>query len=231
MLDSPKLKRYWKPVLTLIGFMGLLVLLKFLPLEEYLKPLFAQFKDCGFWGGVLFVMLGVLLAVLFVPVSVLMILAGFIFGPVLGFVFASLILVGGTLIGFVGGRYLWPHINHLGMFQNPIFQSIRIAVEQEGNRLIAFLRMAPFFHFMTGNLFFGSLKLRFLTYLAFSYLGMVPGTLLLVFAGSVANSGGTDSETVRMGQWILFGLGILIFTGVSWRITQATRKILRSTDI
>jgi uncharacterized membrane protein YdjX (TVP38/TMEM64 family) len=231
MSDFTKFKRYWKPVLTLIGFIGLLVLLNFLPLEEWLKPLFTQLKDFGIWGGVLFVVLGVLLAVLFVPVSVLMTLAGYIFDPALGFVFASLILIGGTSIGFVGGRYLWPHIKHFEMFQASIFQSIRMAVEQEGNRLIAFLRMTPFFHFMTGNLFFGSLELRFLPYLAFSYLGMVPGTFLLVFAGSVTNSGSTDSEGVQMGQWILFGLGILVFTGVSWRITQATRKILRSSDI
>jgi phospholipase D1/2 len=166
------------------------------------------------------------LVMLFVPVTVLMILSGFLFDPILGFVLASLILIGGTSAGFVGGRVLWPRIQHFRVFQSPLFQSIRKAVDQEGTRLIAFLRMTPFFHFMSGNLFFGSLNIRFLPYLAYSYIGMVPGTALVVVAGSVANSDSDTSGEVMLGRWVLFVLGLLVFTGVSWRITRVTRKIL-----
>lgn len=224
------MKKVLKPLLALSVFAGFLFLMKALPFREWLEPVFATLEDYGVWGWALFALAGMVLTALFVPVTVLITLSGFFFGFGVGYALASVILIGGTSIGFAGGRVLWPHIQDWGMFQQKVFQAVREAVEREGNRLVAFLRMTPFFHFMTGNLFFGSLDMRFGSYMLFSYLGMIPGTALLVYAGSAANRSVTGDAGLSVWRMVFFGVGLLVFAGVSARVTQVTRRILQSSE-
>lgn len=215
-----------KPLLSLLAITAILLAIKFLPFQEWLQPVFDSIDEAGNWGPLLFVGLSFLLVLLFVPVSVLVTSAGLLFGFWLGFALISVTLVLGIIAGFVGGTLLWPKIKDFEMFQRPVFNAVRDAVEKEGNYLIALLRMTPFFHFMTGNLFFGSLNLKGIPYLLFSYLGMIPGTLLLVYAGSVAGSTLGNEEGISMAQSIFLGLGLIIFSGISYRVTKVTRQTL-----
>ena len=107
-----------------------------------------------------------------------------------------------------------------------MFTAIRKATEEEGYPLLVLLRMTPFMHFMTGNLFLGSLKLRFWPYMLASLSGMVPGTLLIVYGGSIAGSTLGGSSELQLWQWSLLALGIALFMGISWRITKKVRQIL-----
>lgn len=224
------MKLFFKNILVLLAFVGFLVLMRVLPFREWLRPVFDYLEEAGGLGMILFVLLCVLLTALFVPVSVVVFSSGMLFGLGMGYLLASAVLLAGNSLGFFAGRHLWSRIRHWPMFRQRIFQAVRRAVEAEGNRLIAFLRMTPFFHFMTGNLFFGSLDLKFGPYLLFSYLGMIPGTLLVVYAGSVANRALEDESGSSVWNWIFFGLGLLVFGWVSWRITLATRGKLQSVD-
>lgn len=224
------MKKYLKPLLPLLAFAAFLVAMKFLPFQEWLKPVFDFIEDSDGWGPVYFILISVGLVALFVPVSVVVTAAGLLFGLWKGFVVISFTLIFGILIGFVGGKWLWPKVKDASMFQRDIFQAVRKAVESEGSYLIALLRMTPFFHFMTGNLFFGSLNLKTLPYLAFSYLGMIPGTLLLVYAGSIANNSLSGEGEMSGPQIAFFVVGLLVFSGVSYRVTQVTKDILNQDE-
>lgn len=73
----------------------------------------------------------------------------------------------------------------------------------------------------------GTLKIRFWPYLLSSLIGMIPGTLLSVYAGSVALSLLGDGKGVSFWQWFLFAVGLLLFAAISWRVTRKTQNILQ----
>jgi len=221
-----QIKKILKSLMPLLVFFAFLLAMKFLPFQEWLQPVFDFIENSGAWGPVYFVGISVMLVVLFVPVSVLVTASGLLFGFWKGFAVISFTLLLGIIIGFVGGKWLWPRVKDASMFQRDIFQAVRKAVEREGHYLIALLRMTPFFHFMTGNLFFGSLDLKAVPYLLFSYLGMIPGTLLLVYAGSLANNSLSDDGGMSLPQIAFFTVGLLVFSGISYRVTKVTKEIL-----
>jgi uncharacterized membrane protein YdjX (TVP38/TMEM64 family) len=225
---SQNKKQLWTSIAGWLGFLLFLLLIRQLPLREWLLPALSSLGDSGIRGILIFVAVGIALTSLFLPVSLLVFSAGMVFGVRTGFLLASVILLTGTGTGFVGGRFLWTRIRDWPMFRNRVFRAVRDAIEQEGLYLITFLRLTPFFHFMTGNIFFGSLNLRFFPYLLYSYLGMIPGTLLVAYAGSVTTQTLDEEQAVSLWQGLLFGAGILIFSWVSWRITLTTRRILES---
>lgn len=226
--SPPSKTHLLKPLLGWLCVAGLLLFLRGLPFQEWLLPNLESLQNTGMAGKAVFVATGILLTSLFVPVSILVFSSGMLFGLPVGFALATVILLVGTALGFVAGRRLWPRLQNWPMFQNRIFQAVHRAVEEEGLRLVTLLRLSPFFHFMTGNLFFGSLKVRFLPYLFFSYLGMIPGTLIVVYAGSIATRTLESDHRLPLWRGLLFAAGVLIFSWVSWRITLSTRKILQS---
>lgn len=208
-------------------FIGLIVAMKFLPFDRWLDSFQQVLDDVGSAGVLIFIATATLAVLLFVPVSVPVTAAGLFFGFAGGLLPAFAVLAAGAAGGFFVGRFLWPKIKHFSMFDGSVFQAVRKALEHDGHVLLALLRMTPVMHYMTSNIFFGSLDIRFWPYLLASLLGMIPGTLLMVYGGSVASSavGGGD-EGVSLWQWILFAVGLLIFAAISWRVGRKTHRIL-----
>jgi uncharacterized membrane protein YdjX (TVP38/TMEM64 family) len=134
-----------KPLLSLFTVTVLILVINFLPFQEWLQPVFDAIDEAGSWGPLLFVGLAILLVLLFVPVSALVTASGLLFGFWLGFALISVTLILGIAAGFIGGNILWPKIKDFELFQRPGFKAVRNAVEKEGNYLIALLRMTHFF--------------------------------------------------------------------------------------
>jgi uncharacterized membrane protein YdjX (TVP38/TMEM64 family) len=209
---------------------GLIIAINLLPFGQWLNTFREVLENAGSAGTLLFIFAGTLAALFFVPVSVPVTVAGLFFGFPGGLLPAAAVLAAGTAGGFAVGRLLWPEIKHLRIFTRPVFQAVRKALEHDGHILLALLRMTPVMHFMTSNIFFGSLNIRFWPYLLHSLLGMIPGTLLVVYAGSVTSSMFGEEESVSFWQWVLFGGGLLLFAAISWRVSRKTRRILQSSD-
>jgi uncharacterized membrane protein YdjX (TVP38/TMEM64 family) len=220
------MKKRLQTSLIVLFVLGVIALLQYAPLAEDLEKGLKSFQGKGVLSMVWFVGIGVGITLSFFPVSLVVSSSGFVFGWAWGFVMASGILLCGMGAGFWMGRWLWPKLSHYKIFQQKYFRAVRKAVEEEGYPLIVLLRMTPFLHFMTGNVFFGSLNLRFWPYLFYSYLGTIPGTLLLVYAGHLASSSISGEQKIEWGQTVFFVIGLLFVAGLSARITQKTRRIL-----
>lgn len=219
------MKNLLKPISIIIAFILLLVGIQYLPIIDQLREWLKSFESDGL-AMVQYTLVGILLTLCFSPVSIVISGAGFVFGWLWGFCVSSMVLIGGLSLGFWLGRWLWPKISNWKIFDKEIFKALQKAIETEGSMLITFLRMTPFFHFMTGNLFFGSLKLNFWKYLLFSYLGTIPGTLLVVYAGHLAASSISEKEGLGIWNTVFFIVGAILMLGLSYRITHVTRKIM-----
>lgn len=224
---SGKRTIHWAAGLTAAA---LLIAARFLPAAEWQDPCRDRFADSGLSGMLLYSLAGTAAVLLFVPVSIPVIAAGLFFGFPGGLLPAAAILAASSSLGFATGRALRPRIDRLPAFNRPTVRAIRRAFEEKHLLLLAGLRMTPVMHFMTANLFFGSLRIRFGSYLAASLLGMVPGTLLLVYSGSMASSLTRRTEQTSAAEWILFGVGLLVLIVISRTVTRRVRSHLQAPD-
>ncbi|MBQ27721.1 MAG: hypothetical protein CMH81_06230 [Nitrospiraceae bacterium] len=133
-------------------------------------------------GPVAYLLLYTFAPMLFVPSFPISMAAGLLFGPLWGTVFASLGSTLGALLPFIIARHFArPYVaRHLRGRLKDLDQKI----EAHGWIYLAVTRLIPLFPFELLNYGFGLTKVRFVTYIVVSWLGMLPATIAYVFFGA-----------------------------------------------
>ncbi len=147
-----------------------------------------------------------------------MILAG---GFVFGFAALPLVIVCATIgagIAFLLGRHVARDRAALAASRRPMIAAIMNAIAQDGWRIVLLTRVSPVAPFTVQNYLFGLTALRFWPYLAATFFGVMPGSILYIYLGSVgqmATSASADgSEAVW--RWLFFVLGIAVTVWLTW---------------
>lgn len=227
-LDLPELeargRRPWRWVGVGLLVVGLLVGLRFLPIEVWLRAAISWVADLGWWGAVLFVALYALAAVLLVPGSVLTLGAGAVFGVVRGTFIVSVAATLGATAAFFIGRYLARERVARWIEANPRFGAIDRAVAEQGWKIVLLTRLSPLFPYTLLNYAFGLTQVRAGHYVLASWIGMLPGALMYVYLGSLARVVGERSRTA--GEWVLYGVGLAATIGVTVFVTRLARTAL-----
>ncbi len=81
------------------------------------------------------------------------------------------------------------------------------------------------FPFTLLNYAFGITRVGLGQYVLASWIGMLPGTVLFVYLGSLA-SAGAQAEGKSMVQWLLLAVGLVATIAVTVMITQRARQAL-----
>jgi uncharacterized membrane protein YdjX (TVP38/TMEM64 family) len=202
----------------------------FLPGRDLLMGFLARVRELGPWGPILLAAAYVPASLLFVPGSLLTLGAGFLFGLGVGTVAVSLGSVLGACAAFFAGRTLARGSIERRVQANPRFRSLESAVRQNGFKIVLLTRLSPLFPFNLLNYAYGVSPVRFRDYLAASWIGMLPGTLLYVYLGSAVKSltelaaGDVEGGLARK---LLFGLGLAATAAVTFIVTRIARQALR----
>jgi uncharacterized membrane protein YdjX (TVP38/TMEM64 family) len=163
--------------------------------------------------------------VLFVPGSVLTLGAGAVFGVAWGSVYVSLGATLGATAAFLVGRYLARDAIARKIEGNARFAAIDQAVAIEGWRIVGLTRLSPVFPFTLLNYAFGLTRVKLGHYVLASWIGMMPGTVMYVYLGSLARAAsGIPLRTP--GEWVLYGIGLLATVVVTLLVTRLARKAL-----
>jgi uncharacterized membrane protein YdjX (TVP38/TMEM64 family) len=184
----------------------------------------------GFWGPAVF-MAGYALAVIgFVPGSILTLGAGVIFGLLAGTLYVFLAASVGACAAFLIARYLARGAVEKRLEGNPRFAAIDRAVAQQGLKITFLLRLSPVFPFNLLNYALGLTRVRFADY-TLACLGMIPGTLLYVYLGSLVGdlasiAAGETGASDATRRWI-FLIGLAVTVLVTVVITRIARRALR----
>ncbi|WP_198805211.1 TVP38/TMEM64 family protein [Leptolyngbya sp. BL0902] len=198
-------------------------------LQNYLVEALQWIDGLGWTGVLAFVGLYALATVAFVPGSALTLGAGAVFGLVKG---TLAVLVGATLgaiLAFLVGRYLARGWVSRRLEGRDNFAAIDQAVAASGFKIVLLTRLSPAFPFNLLNYAFGLTGVSLRDY-ALGSVGMVPGTLLYVYIGSLVGDLaqiGTAPAPVNPGlQWAarLVGLGATL--AVTVYITRIARQAL-----
>jgi uncharacterized membrane protein YdjX (TVP38/TMEM64 family) len=229
------MKSNWKWTALAVAIVALFVGLRLLPITDGLNSFNLWLAGLGAIGVVIFIIIYALATVLFVPGSVLTIGAGFIFGLGLGVVAVSIGSVAGAALAFLASRYLARKKIESLARRNEKFASIDRAIGEQGWKLVFLLRLSPLIPFNLSNYFYGITAIKFWPYVLASWIGMLPGTVLYVYLGTVGKAGVESTAgggRVRSpAEWAFLIVGLVATVIVTIWVTQIARKALRKTNL
>ncbi len=224
---------YLKLGLVLAGVVAVVAAARMLPLAAWLSVFNERIAGLGAAGMVLFALLYAAATVLMVPGSLLTLASGASFGLLPGFV---TVLFGATLgaaLAFLVSRHLARKRVERWIQGKSSFLAVDKAVAREGWKIVFLTRLSPVFPFNFQNYAYGLTSVSFGQYVLASWIGMIPGTFLYVYLGTLGRSGleaasGTGAETYRLA---LQAVGLLATLGVTILITRAAKRALREAGV
>jgi uncharacterized membrane protein YdjX (TVP38/TMEM64 family) len=212
---------------ALIG--GVLALARYLNAQILLQEALRWIQGLGTMGWLIFVLLYVAATVLLLPAVVLTLGAGAVFGILKGWVIVSTSATLGATAAFLIGRHFTRGWVARWIDANPTFLAIDEAVGREGWKIVGLTRLSPAFPFTILNYAYSVTRVPLHQYVLVSWIGMMPGTLLYVYlgtlAGDLAVGGGRDTRTPV--EWALYGVGLLATVTVTVLVTRIVRRALQ----
>lgn len=170
----------WRPVLLVGLIVTIFVLAIVLGIGEKLGAFRGWIQSLGVLGPAVFVGLYILGVVAGIPGSALTIAAGGLFGSSLGIILVSLASTLGASLAFLIARYFARDAIANWLSRREKFKSLDVMTEKHGAMIVAITRLVPIFPFNLLNYGFGLTKIPFWTYVFWSWLCMLPGTVLYV---------------------------------------------------
>jgi uncharacterized membrane protein YdjX (TVP38/TMEM64 family) len=90
---------------------------------------------------------------------------------------------------------------------------------------VGLTRLSPVFPFTLLNYAFGLTRVKLSHYVLASWIGMMPGTVMYVYLGSLAKAA-TGERTRTTGEWALYGVGLLATVAVTIFVTRIAKQAL-----
>ena len=224
---------YLKAGLLLAAVAAVVVAARMLPLAPWLAAFNERVVGLGVAGMILFALLYAAATLLMVPGSLLTLASGASFGLLPGFV---TVLFGATLgaaLAFLVSRHLARKRIERWIQRKPAFVAVDKAVAREGWKIVFLTRLSPVFPFNFQNYAYGLTSVSFWQYVLASWIGMIPGTFLYVYLGTLGRSGleaasGSGAESYR---FALQALGLLATLLVTILITRTAKRALRESGV
>ncbi len=201
--------------------------------ESYLQRALEWTRGLGPLGPIVFIAIYILACVLFIPGSILTIGAGVVFGVVRGSIYVSIAATLGATAAFLIGRYLARDWVAARLEASPKFKAIDEAVAREGWKIIALTRLSPVFPFNLLNYAFGLTRVSLRDYFFASWAGMIPGTVMYVYIGSLAGDlakAGAKAPSTP-GRWALNLVGFAATVAVAVYVARIGAKALREKTV
>ena len=198
--------------------------------QQILRNALQWVDDLGAIAPIAFILIYIIATVAFLPGSILTLGAGVLFGIVRGSIFVFLGATIGATLAFLVGRYLARGWISKKIEGNQKFKAIDKAVGKEGLKIVLLTRLSPVFPFNLLNYGLGVTGVSLKDYVLGS-VGMIPGTIMYVYIGSLAGSiatigGQTQPDANPVAQWAIRIIGFVATVAVTLYVTKIARKAL-----
>ncbi|WP_242039599.1 TVP38/TMEM64 family protein [Anabaena sphaerica] len=197
--------------------------------QAILRNALQWIDSLGTVGAIAFIAIYIIATIAFLPGSILTLGAGVVFGIAWGSLYVFIGATLGATAAFLIGRYLARNWVTKKIADNKKFAAIDNAVGREGLKIVLLTRLSPIFPFNLLNYAFGvtavSLKDYFL-----GCLGMIPGTIMYVYIGSLAGNlaliGTENQPTNPTLTWIIRIVGFIATVAVTIYVTRLAKTAL-----
>ena len=214
-------------VLVAAVVIALFVVGRALDAQTWLAAALEWIRGLGPWAPLIFLLLYIAACVLLLPGSVLTLGAGAVFGLPRGVLIAWVSATLGATAAFLVGRYLVRDWVTRTIASSPKFQAVDAAVAREGGKIVALMRLSPVVPFNLLNYAFGATRVSLRDYVLASALGMLPGTVMYVYLGSVAGEIAAGPARARTpAEWAFYGAGLLATVAVTVYLARLARATL-----
>ena len=213
----------------MVGLVAVVALVWLLPVREWTIALAERIRGAGATGVFIFMAVYVVAEVALVPGSVLTMAAGFAYGPIRGLLVASPASVLAATIAFILGRTALRGWVQKKISGSPKTRAVDRAIGRNSFKLILLLRLSPAIPYNVLNYMLGVSDVPIGQYVVASFVGMLPGTWLYVYLGSLATTAAGLTQASRGGGQARLVLTIagLVATAVAvFFVTKAARRML-----
>ncbi len=197
--------------------------------QLWLKNALEWIASLGAVGAIAFIGIYIIATIAFLPAFILTLGAGVLFGVWLGSVYVFVGATLGSIAAFLVGRYLVRDWVAQKIANNDKFSAIDRAVSREGLKIVILTRLSPIFPFNLLNYAFGVTGVSLRDYIIGS-VGMIPGTVMFVYIGSLAGSLaaiGTDTQQTNPTlQWTIRIVGLIATIAVTIYVSKIAKQAL-----
>lgn len=221
----------WNVLLFVLVAAAALYVLRLPPARGAVFDVLHWTKDLGYLGPPIYVGLFVLAAVCMLSGSLMMGLAGFLFGLTGGFCTAT----AGSLLGacavFGLGRSVLRGWVERKMAGHPMMLAIDRVVSRKAFRVVFLMRLTPVPTVLL-NYLCSVTRVRFGPYVLGTLLGNLPRTLMYAYMGSLAKTAAEILEgKIHLGtiQYVFWGIGSVVAVCTAVLVSRLARKALAET--
>jgi uncharacterized membrane protein YdjX (TVP38/TMEM64 family) len=197
-------------------------------LIQTIPKLIQYIESLGIIGKFFFVLVYILACILLIPGSPLTIGAGATFGFWNGLILVSIGSTLGAAAAFLISRYLARGFIERKLKKNHKFSAMDMAITSEGWKIVFWARLSPIIPFFLLNYALGLTKIRLHSYIISSWAGMIPGTVLYTYVGSIGKT--ILKKENSAADWLILGIGLIATVSVTILISRNAKKSLTVKD-
>jgi len=202
--------------ILLLAIIAIVVAVVVFKVQRYLPAFLELIAKLGIWGKIIFVVVYIVATVCFIPGSALTLGGGFLFGLYWGIFLVWVGATTGCTLAFLLGRTALRSWIEKKVDQYPAFKAVDAAIAAQGWKIVLLVRLAPILPFNLLNYGLALTKISLLHYVLASAVGMLPGTALYVYIGSLAKdlsqaaAGGLVKPVQQIVIWVVSGVIIIV---------------------
>ena len=195
-----------------------------LPVGEWAGTSQRWMLGLGIWGVAIFAGVFIVATLVLAPDWPLAVAAGMVYGLWAVPVVLAAAIVAASL-AFLVARYVARHRIRAMLATSRKFAAVDNAVTEEGWKIVVLLRLSPLVPFNVQNYLFGITDIPLPHYLAATFVGIIPGTVVFVYLGALGNTSGGPLE------WAFFGVGLVATVTVVLLVTRKAKEKLAGAGI
>lgn len=190
---SPIEKTSWVPLISrvILVFFVISVMITTIIFRKqvfhFLNILLSWIQSLGVWGAFILIFVYIAATIFLFPPFLLSLAGGFLYGYwalIIDTVGSSL----GSVCAFLIGKYVIRSYVEGKIKDYPKFEIIDRAIQNEGFKIVALLRLCPIFPDSIANYLLSVTRIQTLPFITATIVGMFPGTCFLVYIGRSAQS-------------------------------------------
>jgi uncharacterized membrane protein YdjX (TVP38/TMEM64 family) len=212
-----------RPLLLIAALISVVVVLRLLGVAERLADLKEWLRGVGPLAPLVYIAVYIIAVVAALPALPFTITGAALFGSVTGVILVSIASTAGAGLAFLVARYLARERMVRRFSGNETFRKLDRMTKEHGAVVVAITRLIPLFPFNLLNYGFGLTAIPFRTYLLWSWLCMLPGTVLYVV--------GVDAVLSALSQgkipWTLIAVAAAAAVILIFLVKAANRRLRR----
>lgn len=184
-------------------------------------------QEMGVWAPIVFVLVYVTGIVLMMPVFLLIMVGGAVFGVVKGTLLAMLsAIVGGTLAFLIGRHFMREQVARR-VAKQPLLASIDRVIGEDGMKLVFLLRLSPAVPFVLSNYALGVTRVRLFDFVVGTF-GLVPIVVMYAAFGTAAGSVTADGRPAV--SPLVMGAGVIATVVLGLLFARIVQRAIREAE-